>query len=101
MSYAFRQHAGIFSIAIFNGIFVYPYLKSYYRKYYSVRLQPGDPTHFAYFDIEVDGRDIGRLDFELFGKESPKTVNSFLAFCTGDYNPYLRYKGTSLLNVYE
>ena len=121
MSHAFRQQAGIFTIAICNGIFVYPYLKQYYRKYYSVKLQPGDPTHYvshsnsyiilvflnifisfqAYFDIEIDGKDVGRLDFELFGKESPKTVNNFLAFCTGDFNPYLRYKGTNLLNVYE
>jgi len=47
MSYAFRQHAGVFGIAIFNGYFVYPYVKNFYRKYYSVRLQPGDPTHYV------------------------------------------------------
>jgi len=28
-------------------------------------------------------------------------VNNFLAFCTGDYNPYMRYKGTSILNIAE
>ena len=51
--------------------------------------------------MEVDGKDIGRLDFELFGKEAPKTVNNFLAFCTGDFNPYLRYKGSHFMNVHE
>ena len=55
----------------------------------------------AFFDIEVDGKDVGRLDFELFGKEAPKTVNNFLAFCSGDYNPYYRYKGSSLQDIHE
>ena len=55
----------------------------------------------AYFDINVDGKDVGRLDFELFGKEAPRTVNNFLAFCTGDFNPYMRYKGSSLQGIHE
>ena len=28
-------------------------------------------------------------------------MNNFLAFCTGDFNPYLRYKGSTLLNVHQ
>ena len=64
-------------------------------------MQPEDPTHYAYFDIQVDGRDVGRLDFELFGKEAPKTVNNFLAFCSGDFNPYMRYKGSNILSIHE
>ena len=55
----------------------------------------------AYFDIQLDGKDIGRLDFELFGKEAPKTVNNFLAFCSGDYQPHMRYKGSNFLGVHE
>lgn len=55
----------------------------------------------AYFDIELDGKDIGRIDFELFGKEAPKSVNNFLAFCSGDYNPYMRYKGSHFHGVHE
>ena len=47
MSFAFKQHAGVFGIAIFNGIFVYPYLKRYYRNFYSMNLQAGDPTHYV------------------------------------------------------
>jgi len=34
-------------------------------------------------DLEVEGKDIGRLDFELFGNAAPKTVNNFLGFVTG------------------
>lgn len=49
----------------------------------------------------MDGKEIGRLDFELFGKEAPKSVNSFLAFCSGEFNPYQRYKGTEILRIYE
>jgi len=37
-------------------------------------------------DFELDGRDIGRVDFELFGTSSPKSVNNFLGFITGDFN---------------
>ena len=44
---------------------------------------------------------MGRLDFELFGKEAPKSVNNFLAFCTGDFDPYLRYKNSSLHAIHE
>jgi cyclophilin family peptidyl-prolyl cis-trans isomerase len=52
-------------------------------------------------DIEVDGLDVGRLDFELFGKESPKTVNNFLGFCSGDFNPHMTYAGTEFSRIYE
>lgn len=52
-------------------------------------------------DLEVDGKDIGRLDFELFGQSSPKTVNNFLGFVSGDWNPYLRYKNTYFHTVLE
>lgn len=47
-------------------------------------------------DIEINGKDAGRLNFELFGNESPKTVNNFLAFCTGDFNKYMNYKQTKI-----
>jgi cyclophilin family peptidyl-prolyl cis-trans isomerase len=43
-------------------------------------------------DIEIDGKDAGRMNFELFGEEAPKTVNNFLAFCSGEYSSYTKYK---------
>ena len=42
--------------------------------------------------MEIDGVDAGRLNFELFGDAAPKTVNNFLAFCSGDYSSYMKYK---------
>lgn len=52
-------------------------------------------------DLEVDGKDIGRLDFELFGNSAPKSVNNFLGFISGDFNPYMRYKNTYFQRIYE
>ena len=89
------------AIALFNGYFVYPHIKKHYRTYHSIVLPKGDPTHFCYIDLELDGKDIGRLDFELFGVSAPKTVNNFLGFVTGDFNPYMRYKNTYLQQIYE
>lgn len=45
-------------------------------------------------DVEIDGKDAGRINFELFGDAAPKTVNNFLAFCSGDFNPYMKYRDT-------
>ncbi len=50
-------------------------------------------------DIEIDGKEAGRLNFELFGKDAPKTVNNFLAFCSGDFSSYTRYKDTYMHKV--
>jgi peptidylprolyl isomerase len=55
----------------------------------------------AYFDIEIDGKDAGRLDFELFGHDAPQTVNNFLGLCSGDFDPLLRYKGSYILAAYQ
>jgi peptidyl-prolyl isomerase H (cyclophilin H) len=43
---------------------------------------------------------VGRINFELFGKDAPKTVNNFLAFCTGDFSNYMRYKESYIHKVY-
>merc|ERR1712156_709055 len=88
-------------IALVNGLYVYPEMKKIYQRRYSVKMHDGDPTHYAFLDIEVDGKDVGRLDFELFGQEAPKSVNNFLAFCTGDYNRLMRYKGSTILAIHE
>ena len=61
----------------------------------------GGATHYCYFDIEIDGKDSGRLDFELYGKKSPKSINSFLAFLSGDFDPLMRYKGCSFHRIHE
>ena len=48
-------------------------------------------THTAFFDIEIDGVDEGRLILDLFGKDAPKTVNNFLGLCMAGYNKNLSY----------
>jgi cyclophilin family peptidyl-prolyl cis-trans isomerase len=85
---------------------VYPYLKKAYRRLNTVK---ADATHFvripyklliqAYFDIEIDGKDAGRLNFELFGKEAPKTVNNFLGFCSGDFSKFATFTESRLHEV--
>ena len=42
-------------------------------------MQQPKATHYCYMDISIDGKAAGRIDFELFGEEAPKTVNNFLA----------------------
>ena len=39
------------------------------------------------------------MNFELFGEQAPKTVNNFLAFCSGDFSSYTRYKDTYIHQV--
>lgn len=38
----------------------------------------------VYLDLEVDGAPLGRLVFELFAKEAPRTSENFRALCTGE-----------------
>lgn len=37
-----------------------------------------------YFDIEIDGQSLGRVEFSLFGTAAPRTVENFRALCTGE-----------------
>jgi cyclophilin family peptidyl-prolyl cis-trans isomerase len=39
------------------------------------------------------------MNFELFGKDAPKTVNNFLAFCSGEYSPYTKYRDSYIHKV--
>lgn len=41
-------------------------------------------THTAFFDIDIDGKDVGRITFDLYGEDAPKTVKNFASICTGD-----------------
>ncbi|KAL4496013.1 hypothetical protein ABPG72_015435 [Tetrahymena utriculariae] len=38
----------------------------------------------VFFDIGVAGQNIGRIEFELYAKDVPKTAENFRALCTGE-----------------
>jgi peptidylprolyl isomerase len=38
----------------------------------------------CYFDITIDGKNSGRITFNLFDKVVPKTAANFRALCTGE-----------------
>jgi cyclophilin family peptidyl-prolyl cis-trans isomerase len=39
----------------------------------------------VYFDIEIGGEAAGRVEFELFTADVPKTAENFRALCTGEH----------------
>ena len=40
-------------------------------------------TCYCYFDVEVDGAAAGRVEIGVFGDDTPKTADNFLALCRG------------------
>lgn len=85
-------------VAFLNGVVFYPMMKKTYNNFTSVRAKP---THFAFFDISINGRDEGRIDLELFGEEAPKTVNNFLGLATGGFKKGLTYTESRFHRAYH
>ena len=60
----------------------------------------------VFFDLTIDGKPVGRIEFELFKKDLPKTVENFRALCTGekgmcksDKSKPLHFKGSKFHRI--
>lgn len=83
-----RDHILFMGLIFINSFVIYPPLK---KKLKSMTLNKAEVTHYAFFDIEIEGREEGRIVFELFGKEAPKTVNNFLGLCIAGHDKNVSY----------
>lgn len=62
------------------------------------------PNPKVYFDMTVDGKDIGKIIMELYADTTPRTAENFRALCTGEKGvgrsgKPLHYKGSKFHRV--
>ena len=79
-----------------------PNFYKYARKVYLQEFQYVRENRIAYFDIQIEGEFKGRVTFELFMKETPRTALNFFHFCKGDKvvnNKTLTYKNSKFHRV--
>jgi peptidylprolyl isomerase len=62
-------------------------------------------TNKVFFDVEIDGKNAGRVVIGLFGETVPKTAENFRALCTGEkgigstYKKPLHYEGSGFHRI--
>jgi peptidylprolyl isomerase len=89
---------------MFNKYLINSCLYKVIRKKYVLQEQFVRDNLKAYFDISIDNNPKGRLIFELFAKDCPKTALNFYHLCKGDKlnpktNKPLHYKSSKFHRI--
>ncbi|KAK8915939.1 Peptidyl-prolyl cis-trans isomerase CYP19-4 [Platanthera zijinensis] len=88
-------------IALLSILFLFATMSIIQAK---VTMDLKEVTHKVFFDVEIDGKPVGRIEMGLFGKAVPKTAENFRALCTGEKGigksgKSLHYKGSSFHRI--
>ena len=59
------------------------------------------PNKKVFFDINANGQPLGKLTFELYSNEVPKTAENFRSLCTGDNDNKYTYKGSGFHRIIQ
>ena len=84
------EHIVFAGLIFANSIVFYPPFKKWFKNTFIFK-NNATVTHNAFFEIEIDGKEEGKIDFELFGKDAPKTVNNFLGLWIAGHDKNLSY----------
>ena len=58
-----------------------------------------DKNPIVFMDITQNGKDVGKLKFELYGETVPKTAENFRSLCAGDNKQGYTYKGSGFHRI--